>query len=560
MGQGNGARMGPRSAKGYRLGVFLILLQVLPWGGAPAVGAVATYAASQSDVRFEEVEVVTGTADRQSVLTGFLLGGEVADIAVLNVDDEGDRRLRIYSFEESTWVPALETTLRSGVSFVDVARIDGRDRLVTYDDGVLSWFDPESAMEHALLALTSIFQPPRRDEVPHVDITDDVNDDGRDDLVVPGTAGFHVFTQTDEGSFSEPVTIGSPADLSRIYGADGYRYDPWSQSRVHKMDYNRDGRTDLVFWSDDHFVVHLQRERGRFGAEIETFTTEVTFDSDDLSSLTTGDVRRKVLHSISDMNGDGIGDLVVVSLEGARASRKRSVYEVHLGAPTPGSGTTIVPGGQITFRSTDTIQIGMKRLDLGRDGEISVMVTTIDPKFVEGSFWKTLKGAMGDDVLLDLEFYTARDGRFPDQPNVTRTIALDGAPSHREPGWVPLDVVLDGPTHTSKRTRTSWPRAFNRTVLIGDVTGDGRADLLMEPEFMELNVFVGVPGPELFARRPQKVAVSLHDEEYVWMTDLNRDGREDILLHHPFTRRDGHGARKRPPGTEPNRVTVLFSR
>ena len=52
--------------------------------------------------------------------------------------------------------------------------------------------------------------------------------------------------------------------MSRIYGADGYRYDPWSQSRVHEMDYNRDGRRDLVFWNEDHFEVHLQDERGLF--------------------------------------------------------------------------------------------------------------------------------------------------------------------------------------------------------------------------------------------------------------------------------------------------------
>lgn len=93
------------------------------------------------------------------------------------------------------------------------------------------------------------------------------------------------------------------------------------------------------------------------------------------------------------------------------------------------------------------------------------------------------------------------------------------------------------------------------------MTGDGRSDLLIEPEFRELHVFVGVPGPDVFDRRPQEVAVTLPiDEEYAWLTDLNKDGKQDILLHHRFPLRDVHGAPKRPPGAEPQRVTMLIAR
>ena len=140
------------------------------------------------------------------------------------------------------------------------------------------------------MTVTSSFTPPRRDEIPHVDLTRDVNDDDRDDLVVPDVDGFWVFVQMSDGAFAGPVKIGPPTDMSRIYGADGYRYDPWSQARVHEMDYNQDGRSDLVFWNEDHFEVHLQDERGLFASEPETFTTDVAFDSDDLSSLATGDM------------------------------------------------------------------------------------------------------------------------------------------------------------------------------------------------------------------------------------------------------------------------------
>ena len=74
-----------------------------------------------AEVSFEQYEVVTGVAIRQTVLTGFLFDGAMADLAVLNIDENGDRRLRIYAFGDGTWAPRLDATLRPEVLFVDVA-------------------------------------------------------------------------------------------------------------------------------------------------------------------------------------------------------------------------------------------------------------------------------------------------------------------------------------------------------------------------------------------------------------------------------------------------------
>ena len=111
------------------------------------------------------------------------------------------------------------------------------------------------------------------------------------------------------------------------------------------------------------------------------------------------------------------------------------------------------------------------------------MLTTIDLDFLESSLWKRLKGFMDDDISLDLEFYHMEGGLHADNPNAIRRIALDGAPSHREPGWVPLDIVLRGGKHESRNTQKSYLRAFNRSLLIGDVTGDGRSDLLIDQTY-----------------------------------------------------------------------------
>ena len=124
----------------------------------------------------------------------------------------------------------------------------------------------------------------------------------------------------------------------------------------------------------------------------------------------------KVLHSLADLNGDGIADLVVFNLSGRDISSKRSSYEVHFGTPTSDGGIVFSRGVDIAFQSDDRIQIGMSRHDFNRDGQVDLMITTIDIEFLKGSLWKSIKGFMGDDVWLDLEFYQMKEGGYPGTP------------------------------------------------------------------------------------------------------------------------------------------------
>ena len=490
---------------------------------------------------FEQYEVVTGVAKHQTVLTGFLLGDATAELAVVSIDEADDRRLHIYAFDDDSWALRLEATLHPEVLFVDVANIGGRDRLITYENGRLNWFDPESAMVHPLVVVTSNTPPPIG-EIPHLDVTRDLNNDNRDDLVVPDSDGFWVFIQMDDGTFADPVKIGSSIEMGRIYAADGYRYNPWTEGSIHEMDYDQDGRSDLVFWNEDHFVVHRQDERGLFSPVATTFTTEVAFDSDDLGSLVApagvrgrrfdhgapGAMSGRVLHALTDMNHDGIADLSIFSLQAGTGRllgqtselwNMQSSYEVHFGRQTP-SGTVF--GTEVgTMIRSDGIPFELGARDFDHDGQTDVMFAVIDPGIFK-IIGMLARGIATHSALLDLNLYRMAGGSYPNEPDATRKIKT----------YSPGD---------SGKKAMHFP-----SLLFGDVNGDGRPDLLVQHGRKELRVFIGVPGPDLFARKPQKVAVVMPYEEHTQLVDFNKDGVQDLLMHHLST-------------TEPHRVTILIA-
>ena len=503
---------------------------------------------ASTEFTFGQHEVVTGTAKHQTVLTGFFLGSGFAELATVSIKKNKNRHLHIYTFSEGTWVSKLDAPLRPEVLFVDVVNIAGRDRLITYEQGRLNWFDPDSVMEHTLVEVATNYKATDNGGIPYVDISRDVNRDGLDDLVVPDIDGFWIATQLRDGSFTDPIKLGPPdpfLDKIALDHKHSYRevgITPltvhWYLSRLHQMDYDQDGRNDLVFWNADHFDVYRQDARGMFSTVAETFTVDIPFNTDgaysiafdfsgeNMFSLIFGfrkNTKRRVLHTFQDLNGDNVADLVIHSLEGRSLGKQRSLYEVHFGTPTP-DGTAFAPDVSMTIRPRGTAG-GLQPWgyssqwfqDLDGDSKTDILF-----KDVKTGLTGMSRAMLGKSIAIDLEFYCTGDGTYPNKPTTKRKIRPD------------LDIF-------------ETDRVFFPVVLLGDVNGDGRSDLLVGKNWEELHIFLGVPGPELLARKPQKVAVAMpNDERNARLAALNKDNKQDILIYYPST-------------TEPHRVILLIA-
>ena len=508
-----------------------------------------TTMSAPTEFTFGRHEVTTGTAKHQTVLTGFFLGGDFAELAVVNIDKSKSRHLRIYAFSEGTWVSKLDALLCPEVLFVSVANIGGRDRLITYKQGRLSWFDPDSVTERVLVEVTTNYKAKDEGGIPYLDISRDANLDGLDDLVVPDIDGFWVATQLRDGSFTDPIKLGPPdpfLDKTALDHTHSYRevgITPltvhWYLSRLHQMDYDQDGRSDLVFWNTDHFDVYHQDARGMFSAVAETFTVDIPFDADgaysiafdfsgeNMFSLIFGfrkNTKRRVLHTFQDLNGDNIADLVIHSLKGRSLGKQRSLYEVHFGTPTP-DGIVFARDVSMTIRPRGTAG-GLQPWgyssqwfqDLNGDGKTDIVFKDVKTGLIGMS-----RAMVGKSIAIDLEFYRTGDGTYPDKPTTKRKI---------RPA---LDIF-------------ETDKVFFPVVLLGDVNGDGRSDLLIGKNWEALHVFFGIREPELFTRTPQKVKVAMpNDERNARLVDLNKDNKQDLLIHYPST-------------TNPHRVVLLIAR
>ena len=507
---------------------------------------------------FDRHEMTAGSNKEQTVLTGSLLGGPVADFAFVSVDEQGIRRLEIHAYDGSAWRPRLSATLGAEVLFVDIAAIGGHERLITYEPGRFNWFNPETMKEQLLIEVEGTFRPTTRDRIPHVDLTRDLNRDGRDDLVMPGVDGFWISVQRDDGSFA-PFSRYGPAEPFADTPVSGFDLEegalkkgttygdvgitaatvPLYLNRIHQLDYDQDGRIDLAFWNRDHFAIHLQTDTAEFTPAATRANIRVPFDFDGVYSRAADytdqgifallfgigkKTERTVLHSFRDLNGDGAADLVLLTLRGRSITKQRSQYAVHFGKSSS-DGLRFEANPDATFRPRGKAG-GMQPWgyasqsfeDFDGDGRTDMLF-----RQVKVDFGGMLLALIGKSVAIDLEIFSMQEGVFRTKPAARRKL-------RRFSPFAGADNIFFPP------------------VMTGDVNGDGRTDLVAGRDPEKLHLYPGVAGPELLGKKPVAVNVLLpRDERDARLADMNLDGKQDIVLHH----------RSR---NEPDRVVILMAR
>ena len=511
------------------------------------IGIVGTSVATESEL-FDIYEIDTGDADHQTVLTGSFTDSEGVELAVISADENRTRSVSVFGLDDDQWRPSRELPIDPEILFVDRLDVADRNQILTYRVGVFSRLDLRNGIEEKLVEVPADFQRDAGSGLPHLEVARDLNGDGLDDLVMPSIDGFWISTQLSDGSFSDAVKLGPQEPHlnanaygdERTYGQVGINAQtlPWYLSRVHQLDYDHDGRIDLVFWNDPFFEVYRQDATGQFVDDPKTFTVDVPFDLDGAYALAFqfsdrgvaslllglgGRFEYTVFQGFPDLNRDGIGDLVTLTFSGRRIFSLRGRYDVRFGKETPGgvsfssspdtSAWTPGPAGGEAFGYAS-----QRYVDIDADGMNDLTMASVNTGL--GGMTRAM---VGNSISMDVAVYRLDNGAYPERPDIRRKIRTPFAPFDKRGVLFP-------------------------TILSGDVNGDGRMDLLAVERWDELSVYLGINNPQLLSKESLDVAVEVPvDERFVKVSDLNDDGHDDLVIQYPSD-------------SETNRVAVLMAR
>ena len=511
-----------------------------------AIGVTGTSVAEEREL-FDFYEIDTGKAEHQTVLTGSFLNPGNVELAVISAGAHVTPNVTIFRLEGDEWLTGRDWTLDGDVLFVDQLNVAGRDYILTYRPGTFSRIDMATGTENALVDIMAPFDGSTDAAIPRLNVVHDLNQDGRDDIVMPTTEGFWVSTQLLDGTFSDPVEIGprEPQLDANAYGDERSYGDvginaqtlPWYLTRVHQLDYDLDGRTDLAFWNESHFEIHRQDTSGQFIEEPVTVTTDVPFDFDgsyalafqfsdrSVASLLLGLGGRfeyTILQGFPDLNRDGIADLVTLTFSGRRIFSLRGRYDVHFGRATP-QGIEFSESPDTSARTPGPAggeawgYASQRYVDFDGDG-----LTDLTMGSVNTGLGGMARAMIGNSISMNLAVYRLEDDAFHRRPDVTKKIQTPFAPFTKRGVLFP-------------------------TVLSGDVNGDGRMDLLAVERWDELSVYLGKNSPQLLTDEPINLVVEAPtDERFAKVRDLDGNGKDDVFIQYPSA-------------TEANRVVVLMA-
>ena len=456
---------------------------------------------------FEELVLDAGFRVEQPVLLANLYGDGRRHILLAGRDEAHEQYLAIYALESlrnADTEPFITLNPEPSLIAYDVGRLGDQDELLFIEPGRVSRFDLVSREFVEVLEIESIYGQQRTGDIVPIDFFRDVNDDGRDDLVVPDTAGYRVRLQKPDGSLGEESLLAGSSRMTVTDGVVSFESRP-----LFSGDMNFDGLTDLGIWRGNTLRIYAQLPDHRFQGEPDTIQLGLGLLSEaELRALETGagsvdqrGLNQKTIVSIEDHNGDRLPDILIESTLSAGVFDKRNDLSLHLGRRD---------GDSLTYRDTDDalltsegLQYGMVATDIDGDGLQDLMV-----RQVRLSFSRVIRALLSGNVSMRLNFYRMTpDGGYPESPSFEARASVHFSMSSGQ-----IDVP---------------------TVEVADFDGDGLKDLMMQTRPDRLTLSRGVASADLFSDESTRFEVDLpRNGDLVESEDVDADGFADLILRY----------------------------
>ncbi|MBN1164694.1 MAG: VCBS repeat-containing protein [Candidatus Krumholzibacteriota bacterium] len=346
---------------------------------------------------------------------------------------------------------------------------------------------------------------PSKRTVPLVNFVRDWNDDGVEEVGVYGFKGLSLFSPNPQGDYriSSELEVELHTRMGRVYmGKD----DDLSSGVVAHfsfpplkiIDFNNDGKRDLVAIRDDRLFVYLGEERGTYrSTPSENLFFDVMTQKEKIERIATVET---IVH---DLNGDGFADAIVTKQTNKGLTNFRGVINLFYGGK---EGFKDQPDQVIISEGTASARTHIR--DVNGDGRLDLILPS-----VKISVTSIIRFLLTRSVPINFNIFLLNENNeYSDRPDFTKEVKFK--------------IDLSGESDSQAMD------------LDGDYNGDDRKDFIFGTQENELSIYLGVTGEEdrLFSKKPAaKVEAAAFGE--LFSPDLNNDGYSDIVIYYPQSKK-----------------------
>jgi hypothetical protein len=471
-------------------------------------------------VRFEQKKLLV-LGDVVVVTAADLDGDGKLDILVgytSGVGPETKRSLAIFWNRDGVFgtAPDLALGLDEGQVFgFDLADVDGQpgdELLLVTPDGISSrsFRGRVAGPAVKLVEQPTAFTRPAPGAMPRLRLVQDVSAAGSRELLVPGPKVLGVYRQKGPGNYVRAAELSldiqagwSAADQMRRLdrartGAVPYFRLSFAFPSLYVADVDGDGLLDIVATLEDRVAIYRQLPGFTF-AKAPTVSRDFAVRSpEELKEAGTS-----ASATVSDVDGDGVADLVVRKLVARGLASVTTTTYVFFGR----KGGTYAEVPDQVLRGEGATGTDVELFDVTGDGRPDLVVPSVNI-----GVFAIVKILLNRTLSINFQVFPFLPAkrRFADKPAVERELSF--------------------------KLNLSGAADIQAIDMFGDYNGDKRVDLAFGTGDDELSIFLGGQGT-LFAdsaaaRIPVRAVGRLES------VDLDGKGRSDMLLYYPATK--GH--------------------
>ncbi|MFT5757381.1 MAG: hypothetical protein ACI9LM_002110 [Alteromonadaceae bacterium] len=333
------------------------------------------------------------------------------------------------------------------------------------------------------------------------DFTHDLNNDQHDDIVIPDFKQVHILiTQKDGSMQSQSLPIKPQIELSNNSAI-------YTQTKLYFSDMNFDQRPDVIMVTDGKFEYFVQSPNNEFTKQAQHLKINKLISgidwwnkpSADGESLDQSQLVYKKVEQVKDINNDNITDMIVRFTQSSGVLERTNDYEVYLGKNIAGQ-LTFADDPNSTIKAEGTLT-GLEFIDIDNDKKLEVMLAGFDIGLSQ-IIGALLSGSIDQDVYV---FKMDENDNFTKDLKVAKEVELSFSISSGTSG--------------------------SPVVKLADINGDQKQDLVLSDGEDALNVYFGINGKNLFAKKGKKYKVTLPKQGKMLISDdLNGDGKDDLLI------------------------------